>query len=178
MLYTCTYPLLCKMNFISIIIINVVRGHNGGKQTDIHRVNEKEPFHCIILTHFCRERREICNHFLILLLLYSTRIYYKLFYPRDPNVRAHMHTQHTHRHFDSFSQHIHANCSRYRCRYNATRCLCVSVFVCVFLILSRLLQWLCWWHLHNVAKKMERKHYFLMLSNLFITFHNRRGSHV
>lgn len=92
MLYTCTYPLLCKMNFISIIIINVVRGHNGGKQTDIHRVNEKEPFHCIILTHFCEERREICNHFLILLLLYSTQIYYKLFYPRDPNVRAHMHT--------------------------------------------------------------------------------------
>lgn len=58
-------------------------------------------------------------------------------------------------------------------------CLCVGLFPSFFsFVLFWLLQWLRWWHSHNVAKKMERKHYFLMLSNLFITFHNRRGSHV
>lgn len=63
-IYTNTYPLLCKMNSISIIIINVVRGHNGGKHTHTctntegGRERESQPFHCIILTHFNGERRD------------------------------------------------------------------------------------------------------------------------
>lgn len=42
------HPMLCKMNFISIIIIKAMRGHNGGKQTTRENEIEKKTKNFIV----------------------------------------------------------------------------------------------------------------------------------